>query len=119
LDGDGGGGVNQLRRPISTGGDGELRLERLRAYGFDWTRRLAHTCEEETIEGGPGALPTADGLGRRRWRGGARFTVAAQVARAREALVLGVKRRGGKRGALGVYIGPRGRREAVHRRPRH
>jgi hypothetical protein len=90
-----GDGADQLRRPNSTGGAGELRLGCLKAYGFNVMRRLVRTCEEETIEGSPGALPTADGLGRRRWRGGARFTAAAQEARAREALELGVKRRGG------------------------
>jgi hypothetical protein len=65
LDGDGGGGADQLRRPISTGGDGELRLGCTRAYGFDRMRRLAHTHEGEAIERVQGALPAAEELGRR------------------------------------------------------
>jgi hypothetical protein len=94
LDGEGGGGAVQLRRPVFTGGDGELRLECTRACGFNGMRWLAHTCEGESIERVQEASPTADELGRRQWRGGARFSAVAQAARAREALELGVKRRG-------------------------
>jgi hypothetical protein len=119
LDGEGGGGADQLRRPVCTGGDGELRLECTRAYGFDRMRWLAHTCEEEPIERVQGALPAAEEHRRRQWRGGARFSAVAQAARARKALDLGVRRRGRSGVLWGVYIGPRGHREAVPRRPRH
>jgi hypothetical protein len=77
LDGEGGGGAVQLLRPVVTGGGGELRLEYTRACGFERRRRLAHMCEEESIEGVQGASPTADMLGRRQWRGGARFSAVA------------------------------------------
>jgi hypothetical protein len=108
LDGEGGGDAVQLRRPVFTGGDGELRLECTRACGFERMRWLAHTCEEEPIEGVQGASPTADELGRRQWRGGWRFTAVAQAARAREALELGVKRRGRSRVLWGCLYRPEG-----------
>jgi hypothetical protein len=93
LDGEGGGGGVQHRRPVFTGGNGELRLERTRACGFDRMRWLAHTCEGEPNERVQGASPAAEGHGRRQWRGGRRLKAVAQVARAREARGLGVKRR--------------------------
>jgi hypothetical protein len=47
LDGEGGGDRVQHRRPILTGGDGELRLGRTGACGFDWVQELVHKCEGE------------------------------------------------------------------------
>jgi hypothetical protein len=94
LDGEGGGGAVQLRRPVFKGGDGELRKGRTGACGFDRMQGLAHTCEGEVNRRVQGASPTADEHGRRQWRGGRRFTAVVQAARAREALGLGVKRRG-------------------------
>jgi hypothetical protein len=94
LDGEGGGSEVQHRRPVFTGGDGELRKGRTGACGFNRMQGLAHTCEGEVNGRVQGASPTADEHGRQQWRGGRRFTAVAQAARAREALGLGVKRRG-------------------------
>jgi hypothetical protein len=94
LDGEGGGGGVQHRRPVLTGGDGELRLGRTGACGFDWAQELAHTCEGEVNRKDQGTSPTARKHGQRQWRGGRRFNTMAQAARAREARKLGVKRRG-------------------------
>jgi hypothetical protein len=91
LDGEGGGGGVQHRRPVFTGGDGELRLERTRACGFDRMQGLAHTCEGEPNGRVQEASPAAEEHGRRQWRGGRRFNAVAQAARAREARGLGVK----------------------------
>jgi hypothetical protein len=94
LDGEGGGGGVQHRRPVFTGGDGELRLERTGACRFDRMQGLARTCEGEVNGRVQGASPAADEHGRRQWHGGRRFKAVAQAARARESRGLGVKRRG-------------------------
>jgi hypothetical protein len=83
LDGEGGGGGVQHRRPILTGGDGELRLGHTGACGFDWVQELVHKCEGEANGRDQGASPTAEEHRQWQWRGGGRSNTVAQAVRAR------------------------------------